>query len=131
MMTEIQAEKHLPWNDVDFYGLKLILKEWACKGFSGELDMKLMEAGVVTIITASWCPGHAPYIMMQLHKLEANNRWFWVRKKWGVQLFFCQTLDGALPARLGCVSGKSIFTALENAIREMGNNFVIETKAIG
>ena len=123
-MAEIRPVNNLAWKDVDIYGLKLVLEKWASRGFVGELDMKSIEAGFITIVTANWRAGHPPYAMMQLHKLAAGNGWFGTKTKWVVQLCSCHSLDGALPVKHGCVTGRNLLAALENAVKDIGYDFM-------
>lgn len=115
---------HLPWTDVDLNGLKLVLEEWARKGFEGDLDRRSLDNGFVTITTKNWLPGRQSFVMMELHKLDGGKGWFGRKTNWVVQLYSCHNIEGALASRQGCVGGRSVLSALDNGLNDVGKGFV-------
>jgi len=65
---------HLPFDDTDFHGMKLVLEDWASKGFVGDLNVEAATRGYITITTRNWVANHDdPYVSFELHKLKGKN----------------------------------------------------------
>ncbi len=119
--TEAFRANHLPWDDSDFYGLKLVLEDWAKKGFEGELNTTAAMAGYVTVTTKEWTGNRTAFVMFELHKLKGKKRMFWQGTHWASRMFTCQSRDGAFPAMFGCIGAPTLIYALQRSIDEAGS----------
>lgn len=110
---------HLPWTDTDFYGMKLVLDDWARKGFTGELDRTSADFGFVTLITSDLAPDEGSYDMIEFHKLKGKKVLFWQTTRWVARFFSCQSMSGAFPCMRGCIGAPTLIYALQKAAREL------------
>ena len=106
---------HLAYDETDFHGMKLVLEDWAKRGFTGDLNLDAAGRGYVTITTENWVPHHDdPFVSFELHKLKGKKRLFWQGKNWVARIFTCQNLSGAFATMHGCLSASTlIFTMNE------------------
>ena len=115
---------HLPFDDTDFHGMKLVLEDWASKGFVGDLNVEAATRGYITITTRNWVANHDdPYVSFELHKLKGKKRLLWQGTNWVARIFTCQNQKGAFATLHGCVSASTLIYTM-NEVPNRGWNGV-------
>jgi hypothetical protein len=120
--TQSFQDNHLPFDDSDFYSMKLVLEDWAKRGFDGDLNSTRAAAGYVSITTENWVPGQAPFLHFEIHKLKGKKRIFWQGCNWVARIFTCDSRSGAFQKMHGCIGDEPTLIYTLNSVPNRGWN---------
>lgn len=120
--TEAFQINHLPFDDADFYSMKLVLEDWVKRGFDGDLDLDGAKRGYVLVTTENWVPGQGPFVYFEIHKLKGKKRLFWQGRNWVARIFTCESRSGAFPTMHGCIGDEWTLISTLNAVARRGWN---------
>lgn len=129
LSTMLATITHLEWTDFDMHILEGILSDWEKRDFRGNLNLSTLGQGYLSITTANWHPSESPFVIMEVHKLRGNKRfWGGIKSRWVIRIQSCESYNGAFPIMHGCVDGPNMVMALDRAILDIGYGFSSTTR---